>query len=456
MDLPTLSLLTVVGIYVFLKLLSQLCTVPKEYLQQQSSVEPTRLAHESSIYKSIRYHSLRVGLDIRYDSYKIRSGNLNDIWSIAMAEAAQKRDKGIFINREVLKYTYINYCISEWQKKQEEPIESINIPIDYTIDKKWVVGVLIGFILQIPVRFYERNKGKDKDKDKDKLSSGLDISNITLPTKEKEKLDFVNNYTPTKDRGIAIKYARQVRPGIDVLVEFTQLNLVSAVASSIKHLPVDYSGKSMTIVPSESFENISNSIVKLLMGFVSNMEIHIDYEARFDTDMISLPDYVVDKNKLNKMSFISKLKLFALNKGIFKSTKLIYIQSNLDKPKFTSIEKNKLMISKNSHVIQEFHNFNVIGPILVTDYFEHRTYAPYFGAISQSLEMKLINFDPRTKSGNIMIRGYSIGKPTNFINGKVAENDMHGNQYKKSSDGFMPLPLNIKGRWGTDGCLYIV
>lgn len=87
--------------------------VPDLYLQEQSIREPTRLTNESPIYHSNKSSNLRVGLDIRYDSYKLRSGNLNDIWEIAI-QFAKKTDRGINIDNNLITIGYINYCIETY------------------------------------------------------------------------------------------------------------------------------------------------------------------------------------------------------------------------------------------------------------------------------------------------------------------------------------------------------
>lgn len=88
----TVILISLAVIYIVLKLLNYCKTVPDLYLQQQSYPDPTRLPNESPIYHSTKSPTgLRLGLDIRYDHYKLRRGNCNDIWEIAMKKGGGPR-----------------------------------------------------------------------------------------------------------------------------------------------------------------------------------------------------------------------------------------------------------------------------------------------------------------------------------------------------------------------------
>ncbi|CAK9441624.1 uncharacterized protein LODBEIA_P54920 [Lodderomyces beijingensis] len=456
----TITLVGVIILYALLKCLTILKTVPDEYLQQQSYVDATRLPNESAIHKSIKKPMLRVGLDIRYDQYKLRSGNLQDVWSIVINSLHSDQNKGIAIDGDkMVTFGYINYCIREWKRRQAaDPVTAINIPVDHKVDARFVVAVLIGFVLQIPVQLYQGRKNPVST-----ARDEVDLTEMDLPGGGNDFV-FENVYSPAKDKGIALRFVKQVRPGIDVLVEYTQLNIISAVASSIKHLPYNFdaSRKSITIVPHSSIEGTMDLLVKLLMAFVVDMNVHINYDPDFSTDITSLPDSAIYRqhqqqlhNSSNWLRLRLRLRQVAYNHGIFKSAKLIYVQSQLSKPGLTSQQRNQLAVSHDSHVIQEYQLFNVMGPVLLTDMFEHRTYGAHFGQIAQSLEMKLVNVDTGSGGvGNVMIRGYTIGKSTHYINGEVAPSD-HAGQYEKKDDGFMPLPSGIRGKFGTDGCLYL-
>ena len=51
--------------------------------------------------------------------------------------------------------------------------------------------------------------------------------------------------------------------------------------------------------------------------------------------------------------------------------------------------------------------------------------------------------------GNLLVRGYTIGKTLNVVN------DQQEKLQPKDNDGFMPISI-VKGKWGNDGCLYVL
>ncbi|KAG5417796.1 hypothetical protein I9W82_005432 [Candida metapsilosis] len=440
MFMVTIILVSITTVFLILKLLNYLKTVPDLYLHQQSYPDTTRLPNESPIYHSTKAPTgLRLGLDIRYDDYKIRRGNCNDIWEIAMKSDGVK---GIYVGDELVEFAVINYYIDQWEKVSKGiECDVINIPVDYKIDDHWVIIVLIGLVKQIPLQFYDSKK---------EPKIGTSISKIDLPPPQHLE-QITNEYSSEKDKGIAIKFNKQVKSGIDVIVDFTQLNLISAVASSIKHLPVNYNckGKSIAIMPSPDLEGVSSTIVKLLMAFVCQMEIHIEDDANFNTDITCLPESKTTP-LLNNLSWKQHVRLYFLHLGIFSSNKLVYVYSPLTHPKLTSSLLNQLRITTNSHIIREYYTYNIMGPILTTDYYEYRTYTRQFGVMPQSLEMKVSNMTADNGLGNLMVRGYTIGKSTNYLNGMEQE----PKKEDANGDGFMPV--NTRGKWGTDGCFYMI
>ncbi|KAI5967803.1 uncharacterized protein KGF55_000074, partial [Candida pseudojiufengensis] len=415
--------------------------LPIEYLNQQSYIATTRLSNESSIYKSIKSVNLICGLDIRYDHYKLRNGNLNDIWVIVLQNLKNGVGyKGISIDDEFLKFEVINFNILSFEN---EGIESINIPLSYKIDKKWIIVVLIGFISQITINFY--------DSKLEKPTNGKNINDINI-VEDRGSLESDCKYTLDKDKGIAIKLQDVLNNQIYTNIEFTQLNIISAIASTIKHLPSTKLEKYKTIeiIPSNESNviDITNLIVKLLFSFIQNLEIHINTKPSYKYDLTSIPEQVILQNKPIKLSLIQNLKLFLLNHGIFNSSKLIYIESNSLKNLINSKDLNKFKIKHSSNIIKEFLNPLLVGPVLVTDIYEYRTYGSKYGSIPQNLEMKIINLNNHQNLGKLMIRGYNIGKFQRFINNQIELTN------QRENDGFMPLQFRENVKWGNDGCLY--
>ncbi|KAI5956282.1 hypothetical protein KGF54_000757 [Candida jiufengensis] len=439
MDLLISILIIVLTSYLILKFASFFKTVPIEYLNQQSYIEPTRLNNESSIYRSIKSPRLTVGLDIRYDHYKLRNGNLNDIWMIVLQNLEKKTgQRGIYMNDEFIEFEEINHNILHLFDDVKP--DSINISCDFKIDKKWTVIVLTAFINQIPINFYDSKFTKPKN--------GMIIDDLTIIGGLKS-LDTNYKYTPEKDKGTAFKIQDVLNKNIYTNIEFTQLNLISAIASTIKHLPsnkVDQF-KSIEIISSTNSYGtyIKNIVLKLLFGLVQNYEIHINDHPTFKYDITSIsePDMLKYSSKLN---IFQKLRYILLTNGFFDSKKLIYLESDSMKSVITSNQQNAYKIKFNSNIITEYLIPEVIGPLVVTDYYEYRTFGPKFGSLPQCLEMKIYNLDKSNK-GRLMIRGYSIGKSERIINDSIEESS-------RRNDGFKPLTLREPVKWGNDGCLY--
>lgn len=455
--------ISVALVYLFIHGLTYFQDVPDLYLEDQSIVEPTRLLNESPVYHSNKLSGLRVGLDIRYDSYKSRNGNLNDIWEI-MIKFSKEFDKGILVNNEKLSISYINYCIANVDLGRNQ---TILIPKNHEINAKWIITVLIGFIKQLTVEFYIDLPLK--------ITDTVHISDIKLPKEEQKRyFEFKNVYTSEKDKGIAIRLHNNISHGIDSIVEFTQLNIVSAVASTLKHLPNsdDFYGAKMTIVAcNDSNEGINDVIVKLLTGFMLYSEVIItdrvstinDKERDDSSSLANLSSIIsIPESQLLKVfsgtsvdTNLQLLQRYLLSRGVFpfKNNKLIYIYNSLNmKSTLSYYELNSLRMRYKARIIKELDYYNVMGPVILTDFYDYRQFEKVtfkkFGCIFQSLEIKLNNL-LNSNWGNLMVRGYTIGKTINVVNGEL------DNTPSKNNDGFMPINI-IKGKWGSDGCLYIM
>ncbi|KAL6451641.1 hypothetical protein SBY92_002947 [Candida maltosa Xu316] len=454
-----LFLLIIAIIYFLTQSVTFFQDVPDLYLKQQSIVEPTRLLNESPIYHSSKFRDLRVGLDIRYDNYKLRNGNLNDIWEI-LIKLSKEFDKGILINNEKLSISYINYCIHTADFKH---VNTILVPKNHPLDAKWLITLLIGFVKQLTVEFYIDLPLTTTDT--------IHISDIKLPNvnddKAKRFFEFTNVYTPAKDKGIAIRLHNNISNGINSIVEFTQLNIVSAVASTLKHLPNSdkYYGSKLTIISSnQSNEDINDIIVKTLTGFLLYSEIIITDRVSIinnTSSIISLPESQLMKVFTGHSSdtILQLIQRYLLTRGVFpfkkKPRKLMYIHGSINsKSTLGYYELNSLRLRYKSRVIKELGYYNVVGPIILTDYNDYRQFDKLnhdfrkFGCLSQSLEIKLFNLS-KNNWGNLMVRGYTIGKTINVVNGNKEE------AQSKDNDGFMPINI-VKGKFGNDGCLYIM
>ncbi|KAK6462058.1 hypothetical protein DFJ63DRAFT_313209 [Scheffersomyces coipomensis] len=504
-----IGLIIVLIVYVvYLEVLKSNNDINQIYLQEQSNQDSTRLFHESPIYKSNKLDyggGLRIGLDIRYDHYKIRHGNLNDIWSIVMNGVEKKggNRKGITINDSFKSFRKLNYQVNKFQQFLiKHDIKSLKINQRLFLKSFDLFVIIISsFINQTIIEFYDNYKILEDDKgwividDEEKsLIDHPNYININDQTifninDNNESSDFPYEYNPSKDKGVCFKLIGKTlsgNPNMISTVEFTQLNIISAIASSLKHLPPGHelsSKDSILVVQSSTnkFSSLMNEMVKILMGLTSNAKVYIhnDDEFKWDQSMAKIDPTILSinskqlssvnsfKSKLNSLQpIIHKHNLKSLEQGRFPSHQLeklhpgnlriIYLSESITSPpQFSFADLNELRSILSTRIIYEFNTYNVSSAIIHTDMFDYRDFkvkCKSWGCLSQSLEIKLINVDEMSKIGDVMIRGFIIGKTMN----KFSTNNINEDNGKSSSgDGFMPL-VNVRGKWGNDGCLYIV
>ncbi|RLV93551.1 hypothetical protein JA1_002315 [Spathaspora sp. JA1] len=401
--------------------------VPDLYLSEQSEIDATRLVNQSPIYRSNKLDlagHVRAGLGIRYDSYKLRAGNLSDIWSIK----SKRFEDVVVINDVAVKWAEINYIIH----KMSLSTKVIRVPLTHKIDIKWVVVLLAGFINQVTIEFYDEEGG--------------DIDDIDI-NYQGELHSYENEYSGDKDKGIALRLVRN-QPAIGkTTIEFTQLNIVSAVASMIKHLPGTHEitdRDTMVIVPSEviSNEELFNIICKLLTCLITHCKLVITSTNnifKYNPTILSIhEDHLPPAPPQTYLSYLNKICI-PRGKLIPGTLRLIYINNKITSQ--YNRELTKLREAYNSRIIRELGYYNVFGPVILNDLYDYRTFNLNSGCISQSLELKIVNINQTEKTGLLNVRGYVIGK-TNMKDNVAS-----------SGDGFMPV--NVRCKWGNDGCLYI-
>ncbi|KAG7660930.1 uncharacterized protein J8A68_005605 [[Candida] subhashii] len=457
-------LLVILGIlvliYSFIKSLDYFKDVPDLYLLEQSNHDAVRLQNESPIYRSNKLETghIRSGLDIRYNSYKLRSGNLCDIWTILINHLQYNKDYQLTIEDQSIPFSKINYIVHELIERIKNKYTCIRIPINHDIDYKWIIVVIAGLISQTTIEFYEFDESKE---------NAIDIDALTLAEHGKELYSYENIYDPIKDKGIAIRIIRKLNSGIMSTIEFTQLNIVSSLASTIKHLPsqskITTDDSMLIITNHQSNEQLMNIINKFLMGLITHPKLTLSKDISkinsIKPTILSIPENLLPM-PLAASNIFLQFKQWLLSRGIFikgsNNLRLIYLNNSINQhnPKYNCIEISQLRTLYQAHIIQEWGYYNVLGPIILSDYYEYRTFAPGpFGCICQSLEVKLTHVDEK-RIGIVNIRGYIIGKTANRVIGRnnmIEDNkDVMGR-----NDGFMPL-RNVRGKWGNDGCLYIM
>lgn len=478
------TLICILGVFVcYTKYLDFNRDVPPEYLNQQTVVEQTRKPNELAIHKSTKLDystGLRVGLGIRYDHYKLRNGNLNDIWEIFIKNCAMDGKPTITIGGESIRVDQLNHAVHQllelmlkWENVSELALSSEIL----FADKYTFAAILAAFLSQIPVHIYETKTEHLIDQNAVLVTEGFEIRRkadnsclfqFTTLDFSSGKSDFQNEYTVEKDRGIALKVSARLNHKVISSTVFTQLNLVSAVASCIKHLPPSkHLNKEDTLVIVQdrtSSEGMLNEITKVLALFVVGSKLVL---TSHETDYMNYKPTVLVMNVRNIKKHeklpggLSKLvyyhNIFSLSRLRFSGggklqLRLIYVHRDCNKGEYTNW--NSLRATLGVNIVEEIGRFNIAGPFLVTDYFEYRIFPQKLaesiliaGGIVQANEIKLMNFDA-TQSGDLAVRGYNIGKAVTIMEG-VGET-----QVTPDDDGFHKL--HHVARWGTDGCLYVL
>ena len=111
---------------------------------------------------------------------------------------------------------------------------------------------------------------------------------------------------------------------------------------------------------------------------------------------------------------------------------------------------NTIRIQHQARVVKELCYYNIVGPIILTDYYDYRQFnikVNKVGCIAQSLEIKLINL--QDEWGIYWSEDILLVRLLNVVN------DQQEKLQPKDNDGFMPISI-VKGKWGNDGCLYVL
>mmetsp|Transcript_780 Transcript_780/g.760 ORF Transcript_780/g.760 Transcript_780/m.760 type:complete len:503 (+) Transcript_780:90-1598(+) len=492
-----IAIIVVLGInYIYSWYIDSTKDVSDVYLNEQSIIDATRKSDESAIYKSNKLdysHGLRVGLDIRYNHYKLRNGNLCDVWEVLMNSTSRDPSKEIVIHYETIKIVQLNYMVDKIGHYLKGK-EAKKIAINY---RNSLVGVevfcilIACFVNRITINFYddidtvenidyfvidEQELKLVEDKKYILFNSRNENSvHDILGGKRGELLKFDNEYHPDKDKGTAIQFTRKVNHNVLSNIRFAQINLISGIASTIKHVPLSrmWNDKDTLLVvqsKDQTNESILNEICKIMACFVTNTNVKVTNTTDWSVikshnptilsinesdfiENVKLEEIKPQKNLIKKLQFNQSMKF--LSKGKFTTTysdvlRLIYIQTSIiQKSQLNTLQLNEYRSLLGSRIIMEYGFPNVVGPIIQTDFYDYRIIALNkdangFGCLSQSIEAKLVNV--HNNYGTILIRGYNIGKALNTMN--------DASRPLADNDGFMPI-YNVRGKWGNDGCLYI-
>lgn len=454
--------------------------VPDLYLSEQSLIESTRLSNQSAIYKSNKLdfgNGLRVGLEIRWNTYKLRHGNFCDVWKILISSLKCNPNKDLLLNDQSLSISCLNYKVKEvGDYLLSNNVSSVSIKYkEFLQTEENLVLVLACLINSIVMTFHEL--------DLEIVHLLIDRSAELIygfirdiPQRVLDKYDY--DYSFEKDKGVRLRLTRK-QGQIIRSTEYLAVNFVSNISSTIKHLPPDETitnKDTMVVVNSNPEFHLASTLSRILMGFVTGCNIIITSESNnwekimnYDPSIIYMQQDKIDPQIINKLlskqSILGKLgfniSLRFLSKGKFSvfnksRLRLLYLHKMIkQKPYFNSYELNQLRAVLGCHVIVENGYENIIGAVILNDYYDYRVLDASVerkllcsGCICQSDEIKLINLDDNG-FGDVLVRGYNIGKINNYMIGKGPADRTY-----KDNQGFMNL-TSFKGKWGNDGCLYI-
>lgn len=263
--------------------------VSPEYLDQQSVVDATRLPNELAIYKSpkLDYSSgLRVGLGIRYNHYKLRNGNLRDVWEILLRVLRVDPDRKVWVGHQSVSLAELNFqaqAVAQFLHERKEG--EVTILASLFICSPAVLAVVIAcFISQTTIHVFDENTAPpsglrvEMTSDDLQFCSGLEITLFSAVVgPPRRSTEFSNTYDPAMDRGIALRVSSRLNVQVTATTDFTQTNLVSAAASCLKHLPeslqLSETDRMVVVQAHSTLEGILNTVVKMLAAFVSHAEL---------------------------------------------------------------------------------------------------------------------------------------------------------------------------------------
>lgn len=471
--------------FVYKLILDHTRDVPLEYLELQSVVDSTRENNELAIYKSTKldYSSgLRVGLGIRYDHYKLRNGNLCDVWEIMLRCLRSDDQRVIRVGKNTVKVSHLNFQVDKLAQFLHHVDEVYVVSLKFIASAPVLAITIACFVSNTTLHVYgdgllePNGMVVEEEHGEFYLSIGTKKTLVTSIVGEvHEKTTFENVYTPEKDRGIALRVTSPINARVSATTNFTQTNLVSAAASCVKHLPpnLELGEKDrVAIIQSViSSENISSSVVKMLTAFISQAELSLSWiDQSTDEIMLWNPTIVcgsVDfiQSLVSPPLGVEKLlyyhRLFALSRLKFSlfttfkkypALRLVFAHRSLKSRPYTNW--NTVRASLCVQVVEELGYFNVAGPMIVSDVYDYRQFPESVtrqisacGTVVQANEAKLVNYNG-VDPGDLCIRGYNIGKATTTM-ANVGEKVI-----RPDSNGFYTFP--VEARWGTDGCLYIM
>ncbi|CDK24386.1 unnamed protein product [Kuraishia capsulata CBS 1993] len=259
----------------------------------------------------------------------------------------------------------------------------------------------------------------------------------------------------------------------DRVFEFTHGNFVSIVASQLYSLPAGHSWKPedkvLIVVDHAEF---GHYLAKLAMCFVVGCETAIVTSAGIDLDtqirrlapsIVHASDAVWSSNSTVPIAFYDVIlnnvaeSWFSTGsctqladwRRQFKQLRLVYSAGT---PGSERLNHNAVQAKYGVRLIQELVVPGILGPVLKTNFYDYRvvgTNVHRRGVPANCLEVKVIDHGRRLadkREGKLHVRGFNIGKSISGVSETVSSPADSG------EPGWMPL--DVVGKFGTDGCFY--
>lgn len=274
--------------------------VPPEYLEAQSVVDSTREPNELAVYKSTKLDysaGLRVGLGIRYDVYKLRNGNMCDVWEIAMRALRADPERVVAVGADAVSLAQLNgnaACLA----RHLRGVRELRVPRALFVADPQVLAVVVACLVeQVTVHVHDgdspearpaESSGDDDNAGDSVAALARDAGRLVVLGARAAAVDavlaaarpspaFANPYSPAKDRGIALRVSGARGPRASASTAFTQGNLVAAVASCLRHLPpalaLAENDRVAVVQDPASFDAVANTVVKMLAALMAHAHV---------------------------------------------------------------------------------------------------------------------------------------------------------------------------------------
>lgn len=490
-------------------------------LTEQSSISSTRKTGESAIYRSMdTMHGLplTVGLQVRYDIYKIRNGNLKDIWSLAMETPENGIQLPIGGRITYLKMNQIFNALAVEVDKLEKD-SKIGI---YALWSHWelLAVVLATFFYSRATLVNFTKLPQIKDDTIDTICCyGADIPKFMQLGYS--KFICLDDTDTTVFKADVITYSQilDLHTDLDLTtyhyessrdddfqtvlidtfnfkeIKYTLLNFVSTIASQLRSLPVEHAWSSQDTlllevaagVPTSSHAFLTNQnfLIKLLGGFISGVSETVLATSKdvsesiklYKPTIIALSEQTISQNlipefstKVDSLNVIDstrlKLSSYWFARGVhntffknpqFPKFRIIYSEA-FSQSLLPSSQLNQIQALTSSRIVVEKFKIPMLGPLLKTNFFDYRIMSSEFSKdkfVWKKLGIPANCLEFKVKDINQWQSENSEGElMCRGYNIGKALQNRVESHEESNVENEGWMDLGIVGKWGSDGCFY--